>query len=90
MRFCPLLLGGLGLHSIEFESLAQAINLFVSLYTADTPTKPLLRVLIELIQLEAGVTGDVLSQDFSNYKGLLTDSWLVSLWINLSKFKIYL
>ena len=90
MRLCPLSLGGLGLHSIEFESLAQAINLFVSLHTVDTPAKQLLRVSIELIQLEAGTMGDVLSQDFDKYDGLITDSWLVSLWRNLSRFWIYL
>ena len=70
--------------------MTQAINLFVSLCTADTPSKQLLKVSIELIQLEAGTMGDVLSQDFNKYDGLLTDSWLVSLWRNLCRFRIYI
>ena len=42
MRFCPVELGGLGPYSLEEESIAQAINYFVSLYVVDTPTRLLL------------------------------------------------
>ena len=70
--------------------MTQELNLFVSLCTADAPAKKLLKVTIELIQLEAGAIGDVLSQDFNTHDGLLTDSWLVSLWRNLSWFRIHL
>ena len=90
MQFSPPIFGGLGLHSIEFESLAQSVNVFVSLYTANTPIKKLLQVAIEFLQLEAGFLGDVLSRDFSQYEGLVTDTWVVSLWSSLSKFNLCL
>ena len=37
IRDSPVEFGRLGLYSLEIESLAQAVNLFVSLYTADMP-----------------------------------------------------
>ena len=57
MRFCLVELGGLGLYSLEVESIAQAINHFTLLYVVDTPTRLLLKTIIECMQLEVGIIG---------------------------------
>ena len=54
MRSVPSYLGGLNLQLIEVESIAQAIHHLISLYTAETPTKLLLKTIIEYHQLELG------------------------------------
>ena len=37
MRNSLVKFGSLGLHSLEIESLAQVVNLFISFYTTDMP-----------------------------------------------------
>ena len=54
MRRVPAHLGGLNLRSVEVEALAQAIHHLISLYEADTPTRLLLKTIIEYHQLELG------------------------------------
>ena len=49
IRFYPVELRGLGLHSLEVESIAQAINHFVSLYVVDTLTRLLLKIMIKYV-----------------------------------------
>ena len=52
LRSMPVYLGGLNLKSIEVEAIAQAIHYLISLYTANTPTKLLLKTIIKYHQLE--------------------------------------
>ena len=54
MRSAPVHLGGLNLQSVEVEALAQALHHLISLYAAETPTKLLLKTIIEDCQLELG------------------------------------
>ena len=49
MRVSLLEFSRLGLHLLEIESLAQAVNLFASLYATDILTQSLLRVMIILM-----------------------------------------
>ena len=49
MRYSLLELGELGLHFLEVESTAQAINYFVSLCAVDTLTRLLLKTMMEYI-----------------------------------------
>ena len=55
-RFYLVELGDLGLHSLEVESIAQAINHFVLLYIVDISTRLLLKIMIKYVQLEVGIT----------------------------------
>ena len=54
MRYSPKELGGLGLHSLEVELVAQIINHFASLCTTDTMTRLLLKMMMECMKLEIG------------------------------------
>ena len=71
MRYGPLELGGLGLYSLEIESLAQVVNLFVSLCTTDILTQSLLKIMIECMQLEIGVTIPFLTLQHEDFKELV-------------------
>ena len=55
MRFYLVVLGGLRLYLLKVESIAQAINHFVLLYIVDTPTRLLLKIIIEHMQLEVDI-----------------------------------
>jgi hypothetical protein len=74
IRFCPAELGGLRLYSLEVESIVQAINHFISLYVADTPTRLLLQIIIEYIQLEVGIIEFFLKKSYKDFKNLVIDS----------------
>ena len=54
LRSLLIFLGGLNLQLLEVEVIAQAIYHLVSLYSLDTPTKLLLKTIIEYHQLEIG------------------------------------
>ena len=47
MRSLPTFLGGLNLQLLEVEAIAYAIHHLVSLYSSETPTKLLLKTIIE-------------------------------------------
>ena len=79
MRFCLVELGGLGLYLLEVESIAQAINHFISLYVADTSIRLLLKTVIKYIQLEVGIIEFFLKKSYKDFKDLVMDSWLVYL-----------
>ena len=74
MRFYPVELGRLGLYLLEVESIAQAINYFISLYIADTLIRLLLKIMIEYVQLEVGITDFFLMRSFKDFKDLVIDS----------------
>ena len=74
IRFYLVELGGLGLYLLEVESIAQAINYFVSLYIADTLIRLLLKMMIKYVQLEVGIMDFFLIRSFKDFKDLVTDS----------------
>ena len=88
MREIPAYLGGLNLHSVAVEALAQAINHFISLHEADTPTRPLLRILIEYHQLELGFEKKLFALSFDTFGHLTTKTWIISLWQYMSHFNL--
>ena len=47
MRGLPTFLGGLNLQLLEVEAIVQAIHYLVPLYSSETPTKLLLKTIIE-------------------------------------------
>ena len=61
IRDSPVEFGGLGLHSLEIESLVQAVNLFVLLQTAYILIQSLLRIMTEYVQLKIGLTAPFLT-----------------------------
>ena len=74
MRSSLLKYSGLGLQSIEIESVAQTLYLFVSLYNADTLIRALLKTMLEYAHLELGITKSFLLLDFAKSNKLVTDS----------------
>ena len=88
MREIPAYLGGLNLHSVAVEALAQAINHFISLHEADAPTRPLLRILIEYHQLELGFEKQLFALSFDTFRHLTAETWIISLWQYMSHFDL--
>ena len=88
IRCSPVELGGLGLHSLEVESMEQAINNIASLCTVDTPTTLLIKTMIEHVHLEIGVLYSFFSLQYRDYRELVTDSWTLALWRIVSVFSI--
>ena len=76
----PELIGGLGLPSIETQQIIEAIDLILSLYNSPFLAKYLLRKSLELLQLESGSINPVLKENYEKYKGLITRSWIQSVW----------
>ena len=71
---------GLGLGSMEYEQIVEAINLFVSLYQSPTPSVYLLHDSLELMQVEVGLNSPVLETGYKKYGYLVSQSWIQSLW----------
>ena len=88
MREIPAYLGRLNLHSVAVEALVQAINHFISLCEADTPTRPLLRILIEYHQLELGFEKQLFALSFDTFGHLSAKTWIISLWEYMSHFNL--
>ena len=76
-------MGGLGLGSIEVEQMIEAYNLFIILYLSLTPSTPLLKDSLELMQIETRLDSLVFEENYSDYRYLVTRGWLQSLWESL-------
>ena len=76
------------MHSLEVESMDQAINHLVSLHTVEAPTKLLIKTMIEHVQLEILIIDSFLSFQYRDYGEIVTYSWLVALWRNVSVFPV--
>jgi len=72
MKSFATFLGGLNLQLLEVEVIAQAIYHLVSLYSLDTPTKLLLKIIIEYHQLEIGADKQLSNLDFDSCNILAT------------------
>ena len=72
MRSVPTHLGGLNLQLVEVETIAQAIHHLISLYAAETPTKFLLKTIIEYYQLELGTDKQLFSLSYESFGILAT------------------
>ena len=59
-----LTIAGLGLSSIEYEQVVEAINLFISLYHSPTLSALLLNESLELMQVEVRINTPVLEADY--------------------------
>ena len=71
MSDSPVEFSGLGLHSLEIESLSQVVNLFVPLYMADIPMQSLLRVMIEYVYLEIEIIVSFFNLLHKNFEELV-------------------
>ena len=81
-------LRGLNLQLLEVEAIAHTIHHLVSLYSSETPTKLLLKTIIEYHQLEIGTEIQIFTLDFNSYGILATSTWITLLWKNISTFRI--
>ena len=88
MRIVPAFLGGMNMHLLEVEAIAQAIHHLVSLCSADTATKFLLKMIIECHQMELGTDKQTFKLDYDSCGVLTIPAWITSLWQNTSFFNI--
>lgn len=90
VRYGPLEVAGLDLPEPYIYQGSQQVALFYHLY--DTPTNEghLLRVSLEHLQLEVGMSSPVFNLDFTQYGFLATPSWLTSLWRFVSTYSIHI
>ena len=58
---------GLGLGSMEYKQIVEAINLFISLYHSVIPSAPLLYESLELMQIEVRIDIPVLEADYNSF-----------------------
>ena len=72
IRSLPTFLGGLNLQLLKVEAIAQAIHHLVLLYSSETLTKLLLKIIIEYHQLEIGTDKQLFNLDFDSYGTLAT------------------
>ena len=79
MRSTPAFLGGLGVHLLEVEAIAQAIHHLISLCSADALTKSLLKTIAKRHQIELGTDKHVLKLDYDLHSVLTTPAWITSL-----------
>ena len=86
LRSIPVYLGGLNLRSIEVEAIAQSIHHLISLYIADTPSKLLLKTIIEYHQLELGTDTQLFSLSYASFGALATSTWITNLWQHACNF----
>ena len=90
MRSVPSFLGGLNLKRLEVETIAQSLHHLITLYSSDTSTQLLLKILIEYHQLELGSDKQIFSLNVDDYWELTTPTWITTLWKNISRFKLSL
>ena len=64
----------LGLHSLEVESLVEAIELLILLHISPIPSAVLIRNSLELLYLEAGTEVPVLESDYFKFSSYITKS----------------
>ena len=80
--------GDLQLHSLELVQCLEQLDLLTALWTADTPSKPLLTTSFEFLQLEAESTKFILYLPFHTYAHLTTKCWFILLWDFCSMHKL--
>ena len=69
---CLLVFRGLGLYSLEIESLAQVVNHFVLLSITDISSQSLLRIIIKYMQLKIGLVEFFFMYNHEEYTSLDT------------------
>ena len=72
--------GGMGLHHLYHTQGLLHIDKFVKHIASNSITGKLLRVTVELAQLEIGIGRQLFSLDYCDFECLLEVSWIKSLW----------
>ena len=72
--------GGLGLEHLYTTQGIKHIEQFVRYLASDTITGKLIRVSLEMCQLEVGIGRHLFTLDYSKFHSLLADSWIKHLW----------
>ena len=80
MRFCPLLYQGLDIMHPYDEQQLEHLAVLIDHSNRATMTGNLLDVLYQGLQVELGLPGQLLQQDFDSLQHLATPSWMKSLW----------
>lgn len=88
VRYGPLTMAGLDLPEPYIYQGSKQVAHFHQLYGTNTNEGHLLRVSLEHLQLEVGLSTLVLNSDYTTFGYLATDSWMKSLWGFLSLYHI--
>ena len=89
-RTLPVEYQGLGLPNLSLEKLADSLRLLQRHWGSNTDVGWALRNLFELIQIETGLQGNFLVQDFNALGGLASHSWFKGLWELISYYQVNL
>lgn len=81
--------GGLGHKSLELEQGLERLSHMASLWSSPTPSDPLLRTSLKLLQLEVGSSALVLHLPFKRHTPLSTSCWFTSVWDFCSEYHIF-
>ena len=89
IRYGPIISGGLGLPSIfHIQGTKQTATLIDQIWK-EYPTGKLIKMNIEDIQLEAGLSGYIFHNDISKcLPWLAIESWIKDTWTHASKYSI--
>ena len=88
--FGPKEEGGLGLHHLYTSQGIMHVEKFMKHVASQSVTGKLLRVMLELSQLEVGIGRQLFSLDYSKFQCLVTDGWIKHLWQFVSDHHICL
>jgi len=80
LRHAPTRYHGLGLPHPYWEQGVATLKLFLEFMNTSQPEQSLLLTLLELLQLEVGISSPILQADFHRWGVLATDCWVKSLW----------
>ena len=84
----PLAFQGLGLPNLSLEKLTDSLKLLHQHWGTTSDLGTALRCSFEVIQMETGLSGNFLLQDYSSLGCLATHSWLKCLWELVLYYKV--
>ena len=79
---------GLGLPNLPLEKLAESLQLLQHHWSRRTDLGKALRLAFELVQVETGLYGNFLSQNYDTYERLATHTWFKQLWEMVHHFRV--
>ena len=79
---------GLGLPKLALEKLAESLQILQHHWSRRTELKQALHLAFELVQVEAGLQGNFLMQNYDTYGHLATHSCFKQLWELVHHFQV--
>ena len=86
----PPIFLGLGIPDTFIECGIERISIFITNMGLRTLIAQFIEVSLQALQIEVGLVGNILEQDFQKWGYLATPSWIASLWDFVSRYNIKL